>query len=266
MDTEGRSIHIGLWLGLGSLFLMGIGILYYDTSEDFDEDLNTRFSRSQYMMHVTENPMDDEPGPMTENWKLSDDDEHRNTIFNRILKGQEEGRILYEDDYIGAVSAEPKRAPVHFIVFPKKTVTSLSMTLALDNGELLIGRIYKIIEKLAKSNNIVDTGYRVVMNNGPDADQTIQHLHFHVFGGQSMGWPPFPVRTISNKSQNDYDYENYDIDEVISEYDKENQSQLIQKMNDDLNEDEKLVEKLHEDMAYAQHVLQDDDDVPDSDI
>jgi len=181
-------------------------------------------------------------------WKVTDDDLHKTSIFNRILQGQEEGRVLYEDEFIAAISAEPKKTPVHFIVFPKKAVTNLSMMLAIENGDLLIGKIYSLINKLANDQNL-DSGYRVVMNDGVDADQTIQHFHFHVMGGQTMGWPPFPVKTFGSKSQNDYDYDNYDMD---GEFDDE---RILEKMKevDDSNT-----------QKYAQQVLGGDDDVPDN--
>lgn len=73
MSDGNQSVHIGLWLGLGSLFLMGVGILYYDT-EDYDEDLNTRMSRSQYFVR----PMSDEDTMKL--WKQTDEDLHAKNL------------------------------------------------------------------------------------------------------------------------------------------------------------------------------------------
>jgi len=242
MSDGNQSVHIGLWLGLGSLFLMGVGILYYDT-EEYDEDLNTRMSRSQYFLKATS---DDNS---LKSWKQTDDDLHKASIFNRILQGQEEGRVLYEDEFIAAISAEPKKTPVHFIVFPKKVVTNLSMMLSIENGDLLVGKMYSLINKLAKDLDL-DSGFRVVMNDGIDADQTIQHFHLHVMGGQAMGWPPFPVKTFGSKSQNDYDYDNYDMDNDFDD-------SILEKMKEMESSDTQ---------KYAQQVLGGDDDVPDDEV
>ena len=73
MSDGNQSVHIGLWLGLGSLFLMGVGILYYDT-EDYDEDLNTRMSRSQYFVRAT-----DDQGTL-KLWKQTDEDLHAKNL------------------------------------------------------------------------------------------------------------------------------------------------------------------------------------------
>lgn len=113
----------------------------------------------------------------------------------------------------------------------------------------LIGKMYSLINKLAKDHNL-DSGFRVVMNDGIDADQTIQHFHLHVMGGQTMGWPPFPVKTFG-KSNDDYDYDNYDMD---SDFDDDG---ILEKMKEMDSSDAQ---------KYAQQVLGGDDDVPDNEV
>ncbi len=94
---------------------------------------------------------------------------------------------IYEDDMIIAFNDLEPQAPVHFLVVPKKHVASLDA--ATEEDAELISHIMLKIPELAKEQGI-ETGYRVVINNGPDAFQTIKHLHFHVLGKRKMTWPP----------------------------------------------------------------------------
>merc|ERR1712066_983869 len=92
--------------------------------------------------------------------------------------------------------------------FPKKPVKSLSHAVQLAHSEQCLGRLMLVAEQLARKFEIVNSGYRIVINNGRDSDQMIQHLHVHVLGGQSMGWPPWPVskQDLIDKEAVDVDY------------------------------------------------------------
>ena len=110
------------------------------------------------------------------------------TIFKRIIDKEIPASIIYEDEQCLAFQDISPQAPVHFLVIPKKEIAS---TDAIEDCDLpLIGHIYGVIRDLARQAGIADGGYRVVSNCGLNACQTVPHLHFHVLGGRSFGWPP----------------------------------------------------------------------------
>jgi histidine triad (HIT) family protein len=109
------------------------------------------------------------------------------TIFKRIIDGEIPAKIIHQDDLCLAFHDVAPQAPVHVLVIPKKEIASLNQ-LTDDDAELL-GHIWQLIPKLAKQLQL-DGGYRVVVNCGPDAGQSVDHLHFHLLGGRSLSWPP----------------------------------------------------------------------------
>jgi histidine triad (HIT) family protein len=109
------------------------------------------------------------------------------TIFGRILAGEIPCNKVYEDDVCLAFHDVAPVAPVHVLVIPKKEIRSLDAAAEGDRAILghLLHRAGAIGEELAPG------GFRVVINNGADAGQSVDHLHLHVIGGKPMGWPPF---------------------------------------------------------------------------
>ncbi len=79
------------------------------------------------------------------------------------------------------------KAPVHILVIPKKEIPSLGEL--SDEDAALAGHLLVVVRKLAAERKLGD-GYRVVLNNGPHAGQTVPHLHFHLLGGRDFTWPP----------------------------------------------------------------------------
>lgn len=77
---------------------------------------------------------------------------------------------------------------MHVLVVPKEHVDSINSLESRHAGLLM--QIYETIQAVARSERVEDTGFRVVVNNGKDADQTVRHLHYHVLAGRRMGWPP----------------------------------------------------------------------------
>ncbi len=109
------------------------------------------------------------------------------TIFKRIIDREVPADIVYEDDLCLAFRDINPVAPTHILVIPKKEIPSVD-DIAEEDREL-IGHLYTTIRDLARSMNL-EGGYRVVVNCGPDAGQTVSHLHFHLLGGRALGWPP----------------------------------------------------------------------------
>lgn len=106
-------------------------------------------------------------------------------IFCKIVKGEIPSEKVYEDDEILAFKDINPVTPIHILVIPKKHIDSL---LALENQDYeLIGKIYKVINQLAKDLNIEKDGFRVVVNCGKDAGQEVMHLHYHLLAGTKLG-------------------------------------------------------------------------------
>ena len=106
-------------------------------------------------------------------------------IFCKIIKGQIPSTIVYEDSDIIAFRDVDPQAPVHILVIPKKHISSLIDL--KEEDELLIGKIYTVINKIAKKEEINEDGFRVIVNCGEDGGQEVKHLHFHILGGKKLG-------------------------------------------------------------------------------
>lgn len=104
-------------------------------------------------------------------------------IFCKIVEGEIPSKKLYEDDLCYAFFDINPLAPVHFLVIPKEHIPSVAAITA-ENSHL-VAHIYEVIAKLAVEQGL--ESYRVVSNCGPDAGQTVFHLHFHVLGGKNLG-------------------------------------------------------------------------------
>lgn len=108
-----------------------------------------------------------------------------NCIFCKIIKGEIPSEKVYEDDEILAFKDINPAAPIHILVIPKKHISSL---LQLEDEDYeLVGKIYKVINQLAKQLNIEEEGFRVIVNCGKDAGQEVMHLHYHLLAGRKLG-------------------------------------------------------------------------------
>lgn len=109
-------------------------------------------------------------------------------LFCRIVDGEIPAAKVYEDDAVLAFRDINPQAPVHVLVIPKKHVARLA---DLDDEDLeLAGRLQLAIRAVARQQGLAEDGFRVVVNNGARANQTVFHLHYHVLGGRDFSWPP----------------------------------------------------------------------------
>jgi histidine triad (HIT) family protein len=108
-------------------------------------------------------------------------------VFKRIIDGEIPARIVYQDDLCLAFHDVAPQAPTHVIVIPKKEIPSLDEV--SDDDAALVGHLVVVVRKLAKQLRL-DGGYRMVVNCGPDAGQSVDHLHFHLLAGRQLAWPP----------------------------------------------------------------------------
>ncbi|AWN16309.1 histidine triad nucleotide-binding protein [Salinisphaera sp. LB1] len=109
------------------------------------------------------------------------------TIFGKIINREIEADIVFEDDQCLAFRDVNPQAPLHVLVIPKKPIAMLAHAEAED-GELL-GHLMLVARRVARDEGYGDA-FRLVMNNGEAAGQTVFHMHLHVLGGRGFQWPP----------------------------------------------------------------------------
>lgn len=105
-------------------------------------------------------------------------------VFCKIAAGEFNTDFLYEDDRVVAFSDLSPQAPTHILVIPRDHHESIKAV----EDETLIGRMFTAANKVAEKQGISD--YRLVINTGPQAGQTVFHVHVHLLGGRTMHWPP----------------------------------------------------------------------------
>ena len=108
------------------------------------------------------------------------------TIFSKILRGEIPSDKVYADEEFYAFRDINPGAPTHILVIPRKPIAKLADATAED-AELL-GRLLLVANTVAKREGLTD--YRLVINNGAGAGQSVFHLHLHILGGRPMAWPP----------------------------------------------------------------------------
>lgn len=106
------------------------------------------------------------------------------TLFEKIIAGELPAKKLYEDEEIIAIEDKFPKAPIHLLIIPKKVIYDVQ---SMEEGDFpLLGKMVKVAQKLARDLNLAE-GYRLVINNGMQAGQTIFHLHMHLLAGHFLG-------------------------------------------------------------------------------
>jgi histidine triad (HIT) family protein len=111
-------------------------------------------------------------------------------LFCKIIDKQIKADIVFEDERAIAFRDIKPTAPTHVLVIPRVHITSLNDVLAEHEAD--VGHLFRVAAQVAKQEGIAQNGYRTVFNCGPDAGQSVFHIHLHVVGGKPLGWPPFP--------------------------------------------------------------------------
>ncbi len=109
------------------------------------------------------------------------------TIFQKIIDREVPADIVFEDDQVLAFRDINPAAPVHVLVIPKKPIERIEDMEPDD--EALLGHMTWVATEVARREGL-DGGYRLVMNNGADAGQSVFHIHLHLLGGRTLAWPP----------------------------------------------------------------------------
>ncbi len=109
-------------------------------------------------------------------------------IFCKIVDGEIPADVVYQDDSVLAFRDINPQAPTHLLIIPRQHVAT--MTDLDEEHKDVVGRLFLAARDLAGEEGIQDDGYRVVMNCGAKAGQTVFHIHLHLLGGRRMTWPP----------------------------------------------------------------------------
>lgn len=108
-------------------------------------------------------------------------------LFCKIIKKEAPAKLVYEDQSIIGFEDINPQAPVHILLAPKKHISSLTELSPQDRE--VIGSIYLVAKKVAQEKDI-GNGFRIVVNSGAQAGQSVPHVHFHLLGGRKFSWPP----------------------------------------------------------------------------
>jgi histidine triad (HIT) family protein len=109
-------------------------------------------------------------------------------LFCNVVARKTPAQIVFENDHVVAFTDIRPVAPTHVLVIPKKHMTGVHD--AAEGDVDLLGRVVLAARDVADKLGLGASGYRLVINQGPDAGQSVHHLHCHILGGRQMGWPP----------------------------------------------------------------------------
>lgn len=110
------------------------------------------------------------------------------TLFEKIRDREIPADIIFENDACFAFRDISPQAPVHILIVPRKAIPRIGHSTTEDHSTL--GSLLLAAAEIARTEGIADTGYRVVINNGPHGGETVPHLHVHLLGGRPLAWPP----------------------------------------------------------------------------
>lgn len=109
-------------------------------------------------------------------------------IFCKIIKGEVPSNFVFQDDQVVAFRDINPAAPIHILIVPRQHI--VNTTAIDDKAELLMGHLIHVAAQIARTENIEQSGYRLVTNTGAEGGQYVMHMHWHLMGGRKMGWPP----------------------------------------------------------------------------
>ena len=110
------------------------------------------------------------------------------TLFEKIVEREISAQIVFEDDLVVAFQDIRPVAPVHVLIVPKNPIPRIAEAEPQDHA--LLGHLLLKAAEVAAKLGLRDTGYRLVINNGPHGGESVPHLHCHILGGRQMSWPP----------------------------------------------------------------------------
>ena len=109
------------------------------------------------------------------------------SIFEKIINRDIPAEIVFEDEICIVIRDIEPQAPVHCLIIPKKKIQRIS--LSKDSDQTTLGHLLLIARKIATDEKL-DSGFRIIINNGHEGGESVPHLHVHLMGGRQMKWPP----------------------------------------------------------------------------
>ena len=113
---------------------------------------------------------------------------HSDCLFCKIARGEIPADVIMQTPDLVAFRDINPQAPTHILIIPRTHLASVSELEPPDAG--IVGKLFLAAKELAREEGIAEDGYRMVVNAGPDAGQTVFHIHMHLLGGREMRWPP----------------------------------------------------------------------------
>lgn len=110
------------------------------------------------------------------------------TLFEKICAKEIPATILYEDKLCVAFRDISPQAPTHILIIPRTPIPRIS--LATETDQNLLGHLLLTAGKVAAAEGLAESGFRLVINNGPSGGEAVPHLHIHLLAGRQMQWPP----------------------------------------------------------------------------
>jgi len=110
------------------------------------------------------------------------------TVFHKIMSGELDAEILHEDEHCIVISDIAPVAEHHYLIIPRKDLPSIADAEEGDKG--LLGHLLLVGNNIAREKGLVEKGFRLVVNNGENAGQTVFQLHIHLLAGREFAWPP----------------------------------------------------------------------------
>jgi histidine triad (HIT) family protein len=110
------------------------------------------------------------------------------TIFQKIIDREIPAKLVHEDEHCIAIHDINPQAPVHVLVIPKRLIPRVGEAAIADQP--VLGHLLLTAAALAKKLGLAESGYRIVINSGPDGGETVPHLHVHLLGKRPLAWPP----------------------------------------------------------------------------
>ncbi|KAB2642738.1 MAG: histidine triad nucleotide-binding protein [Verrucomicrobia bacterium] len=110
------------------------------------------------------------------------------TLFEKICDKQIPATVVYEDERCVAFRDISPQAPVHILIVPRQPIPRLALATADDST--LLGHLLLTAAELARGEGVAESGFRLVINNGPHGGEAVPHLHIHLLAGRQLQWPP----------------------------------------------------------------------------
>ncbi len=109
-------------------------------------------------------------------------------IFCRIAAGEIPAKIVRQDEDTVAFRDVNPQAPLHVLIVPRRHIPSINVLTSEDAA--VVGKLFLAAREIARDEGVAQSGYRMVVNAGPNAGQSVDHIHLHVLGGRGLAWPP----------------------------------------------------------------------------